>query len=502
MNGGKHEALRILKFGGSSLRDAEAIRRAVAVVAAAGPAARGVVVSAMGGVTDALLAAARQAEARDDYQGILEELAHRHLETAGLVARGRELPPLGRALTPSLRDLSDLLHGVHLLREASPRTLDAIAGYGERMSSQIFAAALRTAGVDAAAVDARRLIRTDDRFGAARVDHEATAAHVRAHFAAAPAGEVQVVPGFVGATPQGQATTLGRGGSDYTAALLAAALDAGALELWTDVDAVMTADPGLVPDARPIARLSYVELLELCHFGAKVVYPPAIHPSRARDIPVLIRNTFRLEAPCTTVTAEADPEAPAVRGISSIPEVALLRLEGDGMVGVPGVAGRLFSALAGRDVSIILISQASSEHSICFAIAPEAIDRAVRALDDAFALDRRLGLVEPPVVERDLAVIAVVGAGMRERPGIAGAVFSALGERGINVRAIAQGSSELNISLVVAAGDRAEAVRALHRTFIAGGPVAAASPLATVGAAGASAGEPGGARVQSGGSRP
>jgi len=477
-------ALRILKFGGSSLRHAAAIRRAVAVVASAGEGARGVVVSAMGGVTDALLAAARRAELRDDgYHDALETLGTRHLEAATALAEAGERVELNATLERAFADLADLLHGIYLLREASARTLDAVAGYGERLSSWIVAAALRAHGVAAEAVDARALIETDDRFGAARVDFEATRARVRRHFADADPDRVQVVPGFVGATPRGHATTLGRGGSDYTAALLAAALDAGALELWTDVDAVMTADPGLVPEARPIAHLSYVELLELCHFGAKIVFPPAVHPSRAARIPVLIRNTFRPDAPCTTVTTEAGPHPPAVRGISSIPRIALLRLEGEGMIGVPGIAGRLFGALAEHDVSVILISQASSEHSICFAVEPGAVERAVRAIEGTFALERRLGLVEPPVVEDELAIIAVVGAGMRERPGIAGAVFSTLGGLGINVRAIAQGSSELNISLVVAAADRPEAVRALHRTFIA--EEEAARPPAVAGVAAA-----------------
>jgi aspartokinase/homoserine dehydrogenase 1 len=250
----------------------------------------------------------------------------------------------------------------------------------------------------------------------------------------------------------------------------------------------MTADPSVVPEARPIARLSYVELLELCHFGAKIVFPPAIHPTRAGGIPVLIRNTFRPEAPCTRVTTETDPDPPAVRGISSIARVALLRLEGEGLIGVPGIAARLFGALAEHDVSVILISQASSEHSICFAVEPAAIERTVRAIEGTFALERRLGMVEPPAVEDGLAIIAVVGAGMRERPGIAGAVFPTLGARRIYVRAIAQGSSELNISLVVSAADRAEAVRALHRTFI--GDAAEADPAPAAAGSGAGGGRP------------
>ena len=299
-----------------------------------------------------------------------------------------------------------------------------------------------------------------------------------------------MVTGFIAATPDGETTTLGRGGSDYTASLLGAALGAEAVELWTDVDGVMSADPRLVPSAHPIPRLSYQELMELSHFGAKVVFPPSVHPTRSAGVPLLIKNTFnpafagtRVEAagaepPTAASDAEqgdaAGPAAAALPaladpsplcGISSIHGVALLRLEGDGMVGVPGIAMRLFGALAREGISVILISQASSEHSICFAVEPAAVGAAAAGIGREFALERAAGLIDELVVERDLAVIAAVGAAMRERPGIAGRLFGVLGDHGINVRAVAQGSSERNISLVVARADEARAVRAIHEAF-------------------------------------
>ena len=279
---------------------------------------------------------------------------------------------------------------------------------------------------------------------------------------------MQVVTGFIGATRAGETTTLGRGGSDYTASLLGAILEADRVEIWTDVDGVMSADPRLVPNAFSIPSLTYDELLELSHFGAKVVHAPSVRPVREHGVPLVIRNTLRPAFPGTRISTEIDPsEVRPVRGISSIPHVALLRLEGDGMVGVPGVAERLFRALARAEVSVILISQASSEHSICFAVGSAWLDAARTEVEEEFRLERRTGLVDDLVVEPDCTVIAAVGAGMRDTPGIAGRLFSVMGRRGINVRAIAQGSSELNISLVVAGADAGDALRALHDTVVA-----------------------------------
>lgn len=455
--------LRVLKFGGTSLADAASMVRVVDIVAdASGDARCVVVVSAMGGVTDALAGAVEAAAAGDrGYELALEGVFRRHDEAAAELGGDAEVIA---ALAGWTEDLRDLLHGISLVRECTARTLDSVLGVGELVSSTLLAAAFRQAGVAAAACDARTLLTTDDTFGDARVLLDVSRVRVRDHFGSAE--PLQVVTGFIAATAAGEATTLGRGGSDYTASLLGAMLGADRVEIWTDVDGIMSADPRIVPEAFSLESLSFDELLELSHFGAKVVHPSSVHPARERGVPLLIRNTLRPAFPGTWVGAPgALPATRPVRGISSIRQVALLQLEGDGMVGVPGIAERLFRALARDRVSVVLISQASSEHSICFAVDPASLDSVCRAVNDEFALEREVGLIDELVVELDRSVVAVVGEGMRDTPGIAGRLFSVLGERGLNVRVIAQGSSELNISLVVDGPDMESAVRALHRAF-------------------------------------
>ena len=469
--------LRVLKFGGTSVATAEAIRQLIEIVAEArreGPVV--VVVSAFGGVTNALLAAADAAAAHDaSYGDQHAALVERHLAMAEALAPD-EVGPLHQLLEARLGDLGDLLHGVFLLRECSPRTRDGVVSYGERCSAEVVAAALRAAGHAAVAHDARQSIVTDATFGRAQVDFEATRDRLRAAFLGEDGEEsapgealvetaIPVVTGFVAATPEGQTTTLGRGGSDYTAAILGAALDASAIELWTDVDGVLSTDPRVVSEAFPQREMSYSELMELSHFGAKVVYPPSIHPARRASIPLRIKNTFNPASPGTLITGDEAPNEHAIRGLASVDNVALLRLEGDGMVGVPGIAGRLFGALARAGVSVILISQGSSEHSICFAVAPGDTEAARRAVAEEFLLELRAGLVDPLVAEEDQAVVAAVGAAMHERPGLAGRLFSVLGRHGVNVKTIAQGSSELNISLVVDRHDGSKALRAVHGAF-------------------------------------
>ena len=292
---------------------------------------------------------------------------------------------------------------------------------------------------------------------------EATGERIRGHFASA--SPTQIVTGFIAADAGGDTTTLGRGGSDYTASIIGAALGAECVEIWTDVDGVMSADPRMVPDAFSLSSMSYEELMELSHFGAKVVYPPTLRPARAHAIPIVIRNTFNPSFPGTRVVEENHSNGNPIRGISAVNNVALLRLEGDGMVGVPGIASRLFGVLARRGISAILISQASSEHSICFAVEPGVVDEAQHQVDAEFELERGAGLVNDVVVETGFSIIAVVGEAMCRIPGIAGRVFSALGRGGINIRAIAQGSSELNISFVVARDDQTAAIVAVHDAF-------------------------------------
>ncbi len=362
-----------------------------------------------------------------------------------------------------LDELGRLLHGVSLVGECSPRTGDTVLSCGERLSARLVAASLRSGGTQAEFCDARGLIVTDGSFGNARVDMEVTGERIRGHFTSAR--PTQIVTGFIAADASGNTTTLGRGGSDYTASIIGAALAADCIEIWTDVDGVMSADPRMVPGAFSLSSMSYEELMELSHFGAKVVYPPTLRPARAHAIPIVIRNTFNPSFPGTRVVEDHHGNGNLIRGISAVNNVALLRLEGDGMVGVPGIASRLFGVLARRGISAILISQASSEHSICFAVEPGVVDEAQGQVDAEFELERGAGLVNDVVVETGFSIIAVVGEAMCRIPGIAGRVFSALGRDGINIRAIAQGSSELNISFVVARDDQTAAIVAVHDAF-------------------------------------
>ena len=463
---------------------AEALDRTAAIVALA--AAREpvvVVVSALGGVTNALLAAAGQAATRDEgWRPALAAIRERHLAAVSVAADAATRQALLAAIDGAVAELGELFQGSFLLREVSARARDQIMSYGERLAAPLLAAALARRGVRAVAVDARELVLTDRRFGNAAVDLETSYARLRDWWVATSAdGVVPVVTGFIAATPDGETTTMGRGGSDYTAALVGAALASPAIEIWTDVSGVLSADPRLVPAAFPLPELSYEELMELSHFGAKVVYPPTVHPARQGGIPLYIRNTFDPAHPGTRVADGVSAGDAPVRGLASISKVALARLEGDGMVGVPGIAGRLFGALAREGISVILITQASSEHSISFAVRPEDLAAAENAVAAEFRLERQVGVVDPLVVERDLAILAAVGVGMRERPGIAGRIFDVLGRHRVNVRAIAQGSSELNISLVIAASDEARALRALHAALFDG----AAAPAVRVYLAGA-----------------
>jgi bifunctional aspartokinase / homoserine dehydrogenase 1 len=466
------DGLAVLKFGGTSLGDAERIRAVIGIVSASVARRPTVVVaSAMASVTSDLIAAAHASAARTgDPASLLAPLAARHLDAArDLVPEAVRTIVINR-LSVGLGDLHSLLQGVSLVRDCSPRVLDAIIAQGELFASILVAAALRAHGIDAEDVDARTMLATDETFGNAIVDRDASDGRIRERLAGHRS--VPVITGFIAAAADGSTTTLGRGGSDLTASLVGAALGASVIEIWTDVNGVMSADPRLVPQAFPIPQLGYTELMELSHFGAKVVHPPAVTPARDAGIPLIIRNTFSPAFEGTRVLpdhlVERSDEAfsrRSIRGVSSIDGVALCRLEGGGMVGVPGVAGRLFHALARDGINVILISQASSEHSICFAVTPTAAAPARRRVDAEFAVERRAGVIEPLIVEDDLAIVAAVGEAMRETPGIAGRLFDVLGRNGVNVRAIAQGSTERNISLVIARSDVARALRLVHDAF-------------------------------------
>lgn len=458
--------MKVLKFGGSSVASPERIRGIIKILK--GYYARGeqftVVFSAFSGVTDALLEMAKLAAKGDAvYAEKFEIFSKRHFEAARELLNDEWYEIVAPQLAENHEVLKNLLHGVFLLREASPRTLDYVVSFGERNAAFIIAHAFRQNGIPAAYLDARSIVRTDDNFGSAKVDFKATNANVATFYNQHP--EVQVVTGFIGATQDGLTTTLGRGGSDYTAAILAAALSAKIIEIWTDVDGVLTADPRKVKKAFSLPSMTYAEAMEMSHFGAKVIYPPTLQPAFQRKIPLVIKNTFNPDHPGTFISEKPDPGGRAVKGISSISKVALLTLSGSGMFGVPGIAGRLFSALAGAGVNVILITQGSSENSISFAVPPDVAEKAKLAATTAFEYEKERGLIDVVKVEDDLSVVAIIGENMRYRPGISGRLFQALGKNGVNVVAIAQGSSELNISVVIGSADEAKALNAMHEAF-------------------------------------
>ncbi|GAB4091490.1 homoserine dehydrogenase family protein [Flaviaesturariibacter terrae] len=451
----------VLKFGGTSMGSVGAIRRVSALVQ--DYAARGtvvLVVSAMSGITDELLGLTRSAVAGGEGgEAALVSLEARHLDA------WKELVGTDpAALTTEFNALRTLYEGIRLLGECSPRTTDRVAAFGEILSSKLFAAHLSATRISTEWVDSRRLIRTDSQFGNAHVQHAATESLIRHHFSA-PHAQVSVLPGFIAANEAGETTTLGRGGSDYTAAIIGAALPEAEVEIWTDVPGMMTADPRLVAGARTIEALSFQEAMELSHFGAKVLYPPAVQPLMKKQRAVRIRNTFAPEAAGTLVHARAIADRTIIRGISSITGIALISLEGSGMVGIPGFSHRLFGALALRRINVILITQASSEHTICVAIEASSLEGAVRAVEDEFRSEIREGIVEPLQCETGLAIVALVGDHMKAHSGISGRMFSELGRNGINIRAIAQGSSERNISTVISGADVRKAINVLHEAF-------------------------------------
>lgn len=422
------------------------------------------VASAMSGTTDTLISCGRKAAAGDEsYKDLLAGIEERHLSTV------KELIPVQHqshvlSFTKTYcNELEDILNGIYLLGELSPRTLDRIMSYGELMSSRILAASFQVDGVDGEWVDARQHILTNNNHGNAAVDYKSTYASIQQLLQ--KGRKLYVIPGFIAADKDGVTTTLGRGGSDYTAAIFAAGAGAASLEIWTDVSGMMTADPRWVPNARPIPAISYKEAMELSHFGAKVIYPPTIQPVMSLNIPVWVKNTFAPADDGTVIHNQTVDSKEAISGISSINHIALISLEGSGMIGIPGFSKRLFEALAAEKINVILITQSSSEHSICVAIEAAMVEKARAAVDAAFEREIALGKVEPLTTETDLSVVALVGENMKSHPGISGKMFGAMGRNGVNVRAIAQGSSERNISAVISTADVKKTLNVLHEEF-------------------------------------
>lgn len=458
--------MQVLKFGGSSVADVAAIELVVSIVEQKLKTDRLVVViSAMAGVTDSLLdIGAKAATHNESYKTLLKELESYHLDTARKLLPIHEQSATLSIVKQKFNELEALLDGVYLLNEISTRTQDTLVSYGEVLSSLLVAAKFSFLPIASKLLDPKQIIVTNSNFSNAAVNFAST--YQRCSAAVSDTStKLFIVPGFIAANELGQTTTLGRGGSDYTAALFSAAVKASALEIWTDVSGMMTADPRIVSHAKPIEHISYQEAMELSHFGAKIIYPPTILPVMQAGIPVRIKNTFEQTAVGTLIENVSAPSSDFIRGISSINSIALLSLEGNGMVGIPGFSKRLFETLATAQINVILITQSSSEHSICVGVKQSDAAVAKSLIDATFATEISNGYLDPLAVETGLSVVAVVGENMKSHPGVSGKMFGTLGRNGINVRAIAQGSSEKNITAVLSERDVKKAVNVLHETF-------------------------------------
>jgi len=460
--------LIVMKFGGTSVGSAERIAQAADL--ATSRAAEGhqvvVVTSAMSGVTNLLIDAATAAATGQWDAAVRQKLMVRHQAVAdALVADPARRAAALAEVDRRLERFEKLCYGLSMVHELTPRLLDAISGTGEMLTAPLVAAAIAARGRASSAVDATELIVTTDQFGGAEPLMDATRARTSARLGPLLArGEIPVVTGFIGATGDGVLTTLGRGGSDYSGSILGAALDAGEVWIWTDVDGVLTANPGDVPDARTLPEISYSEASELAYYGAKVLHYKTIIPAFRQRIPVRILNSFNPSHPGTRVSVEGDPSVPGVKAVTAIRGVSLIAISGTGMQGIPGIVAKAFDVVADEGANVLMISQASSENNICFVISTKEAPRVVKALQAALEVDLARGHIEE-IDSQPVAVVAAVGDRMRGTPGIAATVFGALGSAGINVTAISQGSSERNISMVVAEEDATKAVRALHQAF-------------------------------------
>lgn len=458
--------MKILKFGGTSVGTAQSIRQVVDILQGCKKRKEkfAVVFSAMGGVTNLLVEAGRKASETDEsYLQVIRDIEKRHFDAIKTLMEVKTQSKAVAHIRLLINELEDLLHGVFLLKELSARTLDLVSSFGERISTYIVSEYMNQEGIKTDYVDARELIKTDANFGNGRINFKLTEKNLKDHFQKAK--NVQAVTGFISSTEKNETTTLGRGGSDYTASVIAAALGAELIEIWTDVDGVMTADPRSVKRTFTLSAISYVEAMEMSHFGAKVIYPPTLQPAFNKKIPIRIKNTFNPDFEGTLVSEKTKANDYLIKGISSINKVALINLQGSGMVGVPGVSSRVFGALAQQGINVILITQASSEYSICFAVEPNDAQKAKQVLEEEFEPEMGNKKVDKVHVENDLSILAIIGENMRNTPGISARMFTALGKNGINVVAIAQGSSELNLSVVINNQDLSKALNSLHEAF-------------------------------------
>ena len=457
--------MKVLKFGGTSVANAKNIELVKDIVSKS-TSKTAVVVSAFGGVTDLLLEAAQLASIhQESYKDVFLKIEERHINTIKeLIPVTNQSKVLSKVKT-ELNILETLLEGAFFIGEITPKLSDKIVSYGELLSSYIISEYFIGQGLNAAYKDSRELIKTNVNYGKAAIKNFNETNSLIENFFNSTESKITVLGGFIASSTQGDSTTLGRGGSDYTASIIAAAINAENLEIWTDVSGMFTANPRIVKQAKAIANISYEEAMELSHFGAKVLYPPTIQPVLAKGISIAIKNTFNPESQGTIITKNLDKNGRTVRGISHIENISLLSLEGSGMVGIPGISKRFFEVLSVAQISIVLITQASSEHSICVGISADDVTTAEAAINSEFEYEISLQKIKPVLVENDLAIIALVGDHMKNHQGLSGKMFSTLGKNNVNIRVIAQGSSERNISAVIDKCDVKKALNALHEKF-------------------------------------
>ncbi|MAB49212.1 MAG: bifunctional aspartate kinase/homoserine dehydrogenase I [Flavobacteriaceae bacterium] len=458
--------MKVLKFGGTSVANAENISKVIKILENESKKYKiAVVVSALGDTTDMLIEAGELATAKDEnYLEVFQQIADRHNNIVEGLIKGQKKQTVLKQVNSKLEELKQILQGIYLINEFSNKTIDKIVSFGELLSSYIISEALEQALQNSSLKDSRELILTDSTFTNAIVKTKETSTNISTFFKKNK-DKVVVLPGFVSRNKNNDTTTLGRGGSDYTAALIASALKADVLEIWTDVSGMYTANPKLVKQAFPITEISYQEAMELSHFGAKVLYPPTVQPALQKNIPIHIKNTFAPADEGTFITKKSKDKKEPVKGISHIENIALLTLEGNGMIGVPGFSKRLFSALSRSNINVVLITQASSEHSICVGVYSADAKKAKQIVDEEFVYEISKKKIKPLLVEDGLAIVAVVGDNMKNHQGISGRMFRALGKNNVNVRAIAQGASERNISAVISNNDIKKALTALHNRF-------------------------------------
>ena len=459
--------MQVLKFGGTSVANAEAIQKVVEIVSGSVDRDRTIlVVSAIRGCTDSLIHIGNLASQRDEsYIEIIDDLQDKHHQIIRELLPREKHDEACRTCDELFDSLRSIAQGVYLLGELSPTSLDAIQGFGELWSSKIIATKLASVGIATKWVDSRKIIRTVSKGETNAVDIQKTYSRVNEMIGNNPITQLFVMPGFIASDKQGRTTTLGRGGSDYSASLMAVGCKARALEIWTDVPGMMTSNPKVVPTARTISNISYKAALELSHFGAKVIYPPTIQPVVTEGIPIYVKNTFEPQAHGTLIEKNPPRSKDAVIGISNSDNIALLSLEGSGMVGIPGFSSRLFETLSQNDINIILITQASSVHTMCIAVSEKDAEKAREAADRCFAYEISLGKLNPLKVEKGFSIVCLVGDDVLNQSGATGRMLAALGSNSIQVRATAQGSSEKNISVIISSSDTDAALRTIHNEF-------------------------------------